>query len=59
MKTNTVTDISSPVTYLAKFWFLSYGPKCCRPIRLPDSSKCKSLKKKVDDEVYFWHADKY
>ena len=40
MKTNIVIDLSPPILYLAKFWFLSYGPKCCWPIKLQDSLKC-------------------
>ena len=40
MKTSIVFDISSPIPYLEKFWFSSYGPKCCWLIRLQDSLKC-------------------
>ena len=40
METNIVVDISPPIPYLAKFWFSSYGPKCCQPIKLQDSLKC-------------------
>ena len=29
-----------------KFWFSSYGPKCCQPIKLQDSLKCNISKKK-------------
>ena len=29
-----------------KFWVLSYGSKCCQPIKLQDSLKCNILKKK-------------
>ena len=39
MKTNFVIDISPPIPYLTKFWFLSSGPKCCQPIKLQDSLK--------------------
>ena len=46
MKTSIVTDISPPIRYLAKFCFLSYGPKCCQPIKLQESLKCIILKKK-------------
>ena len=46
METNIVVDISPPILYLAKFWFLSYGPKCCQPIKLQDSLKCNISKKK-------------
>ena len=34
------------IPYLAKFWFLSYGPKCCWPIKLQGSLKCNILSKK-------------
>ena len=37
MKTNVVIDISPPMLCLVKFWVLSYGPKCCQPIKLQDS----------------------
>ena len=37
METNVVVDISPPIPYLAEFWFSSYGPKCCQPIKLQDS----------------------
>ena len=46
MKTIIVIDISPPITYLVKFWFSSYGPKCCWPIKLQDSLKCNMSKKK-------------
>ena len=46
MKTSIVIDISPPIAYLAKSWFLSYGPKCCQPIKLQDFLKCKILRKK-------------
>ena len=41
-----VIDILPPIPYLAKFWFLSYGPKCCQSIKLQDSLKCNILRKK-------------
>ena len=44
MKTNIAIDISP--TYSAKFGYSSYGPKCCQPINLQDSSKCNILRKK-------------
>ena len=44
MKTNIVIDISPQ--YLAKFWVLGYGPKCCKPINLQDSLNCNILLKK-------------
>ena len=46
METNIVFDISPPIPYLAKFWFSSYGPKCCQPIKLQDSLKCNISRKK-------------
>ena len=46
METNIVVDISPPVLYLAKFWFSSYGAKCCQPIKLQDSLKCNISRKK-------------
>ena len=45
MKTIIVDDTSTPITYLAKFWFSSYGPKCCSPIELQDSLKCNISRK--------------
>ena len=33
------------ISYLGKFWFLIYGPKCSWPIRLQDfSMNCRTLK---------------
>ena len=58
METNIVVDISPPIPYLAKFCFSSDGPKCCQPMKLQDSLKC-SISRKVNNEVYFWHADKH
>ena len=49
MKTNIVIDISLRIPCLGKFWFLSYEPKCCQPIKLPVSLKCNISRKK-------WHA---
>ena len=46
MKTNIVIDISPSILYLAKFWFSSYGPKSCWPIKLQDSLKCNISRKK-------------
>ena len=40
MKANIVIDISLPIPYLAKFLFLSYGPKSCWAVKLQDSLKC-------------------
>ena len=58
METNIVVDISPPIPYLVKFCFSNYGPKCCQPMKLQDSLKC-SISRKVNNEVYFWHADKH
>ena len=30
----SIVDILLPISYLAKFWFWSYGPKCCHSIKL-------------------------
>ena len=46
LKTNIAIDISPPITYLAKFWILSYGPKCCWPIKFQDSLKWNISRKK-------------
>ena len=40
------TNISPPFPCLAKFWFSSYGPKCCQPVKLQDSLKCNISRKK-------------
>ena len=45
MKLSIAIDISPPITYLGKFWFSSYGSKCCWPIELQDSLKCNLRKK--------------
>ena len=54
MKTDIVNDISPPITYLAKFWFLSYGPKL-----LSANKIAVFFMKEVNDEVYFRHAYKH
>ena len=46
MKNIIFIVISPQIPYLAKFWFLSYGPKCCWPIKLQDSLKCSISRKK-------------
>ena len=46
METNIVVDISPTAPYLAKFWFWSYGRKCCQPVKLQDSLKCNISRKK-------------
>ena len=56
MKTNIVVDISPPVPYVAKFWFPTYGPKCCWSVKSQDSLK---RNKEANDEAYFWHAFGY
>ena len=40
--------ISPPIPYPVEYWFLSYLPKCCWPIKLKDSLKC-SLNKEVSE----------
>ena len=47
MKTNIVTDISTPIPYLAKFWFSSNEPKYCCSIKLQYSLKCNMSRKKL------------
>ena len=40
------------ISYLEKFWFLRYGPKCSCPIRLQDFSiNCRALKLVVSQEI--------
>ena len=46
MKNNIVVDISPVIPHLEKFWFSSYGPKCCQSIKLQDSLKCNMSRKK-------------
>ena len=46
MKIVIVIDISLLIPYLAKFWFSSYWPKYCWPIKLSDSLKYKISRKK-------------
>ena len=53
METNIVVDIPPPIPYLTKFWFSSYGPKFCQPIKLQDSLKC-NISRKLNGEVLFW-----
>ena len=45
METNIVFDISPRIPYLAKFWFSSYRPKRCKPIKLEDSLKSNISRK--------------
>ena len=52
MKTIIVTDIWPPITYQAKFWFSSYGPKCCWPIKLQGSLKCNASRKKWNNKIF-------
>ena len=44
MKTNFIIDISPPISYLAKFWFSSYGLKCCWPVKLQKFSNISRKK---------------
>ena len=46
METSIVVDTSTPIPYLAKFWFSIYGPKCCQPIKLQDPVKCNISRRK-------------
>ena len=46
MKTNISIDISLPIPYLSKFWFSSYEPECCWPVKLQDSLECNISRKK-------------
>ena len=61
MKTSVAIDLSPQIriSYLAKFWFSSYGPKCSWPIKLQDSLKCNISRKKWKNEVYFWHVEEH
>ena len=59
MKTDIVIDISPPITYLARFWFLSYGSNLLSANQITVFFKMQYFKKKVKDEVYFWHAHNY
>lgn len=45
--------VSPHVYYLVKLWFSSYGPKYSWTIRLQDSLKCNSTRKKRDDKLIF------
>ena len=56
MKANII-DISPPIPYLGKL-FSSYGGKCSSN-QIAGFFKMLYLKKEVNDEVYFWHADKH
>ena len=49
MKTNIVIEILSPIPYLAKFWFSSYGPKCCWAVK-NNNKFAICLQKEVSDE---------
>ena len=44
MKTNFIIDISPPISYLVKFWFSSYGLKCCWPVKLQKFSNISRQK---------------
>ena len=45
MKSKSVIYISPPMN-LAKFWFSSYGPKCCWPIKFQVSLQSNISRKK-------------
>ena len=57
METNIILDIWPPIPYPEKFSFSSYRPKYCQPIKLQDY--LNAISQEVNDEVYFWHADKH
>ena len=57
IKSHVVNFISRQTTYLEKFRFSSYGPKCSQPIRLQDSCKC-NISRKKRGEVEFLHVEK-
>ena len=44
METNIAADISRPIAYMSKFWFSSYVPKWCQPIKLQDFLKYNILR---------------
>ena len=46
MKTYIVIGISPWISYLAKFWFSRYRPKCCQPNKLQGSLKCNISRNK-------------
>ena len=46
LKAHIVINIPQPIQCMGKFWFSSYGPKCCQPIKLQDSLKCNISRKK-------------
>ena len=50
---NIVIGISPPIPRMAKFWFYSYGSKCCWPIKLQDSLKCIIPRKKWTTKFIF------
>ena len=43
MKNNIAINVSAQTPYLAKFWFLSYGPKSSRLVKLQDYLQCNIL----------------
>ena len=57
MKTNIAIDISPSISYLAKFWFSSYGPKCCQLIKLQNSLKNISRKKWMMKFIFGMHIN--
>ena len=55
-KTNFLVDLSTPISYLAKFWFSSYGPKCNQ---IAGFLKCHiSRKKWIMRFIFGIYADK-
>ena len=46
MRSNIVISISPPIPCLPKFWFLSYGSKCCWPIKLQGCLICNISREK-------------
>ena len=58
MKTNIIVYISPPISYLAKFCFSSYGPKCCWIIKEVCIS-LQYLQKNSRNKVDFLPADKH
>ena len=58
MKTNTVTNTSPSIPYLAKFWVSSYEPKCCQPIKLHNSLKCNKLSREYNIKRFSYRSNK-
>ena len=58
METNTVVDISPPIPYLGKFCFELWA-KMLSANQIARFFKMYYLKKEVNDNGYFRHADKH